>query len=248
MAILRSVVGHLCSWGFGFTVLLGLAPSASPNSNLTLVVQPVVAGSATVTTAFLNNEELFAQTIFSQIGLTVDFLSTISASSAPTVYDGSTADEEGFYFGDSSFQSPPILTVWFVNTITNQGVSDRGLSQQDGTELGSWIATTGSAAAVNDTLGHEIANDLTDLQGEITTSPNNLLEVGTDRNIPTFTSQVSPGSNYDQITSAQESFMLGSTEFVQSSVPEPGAFVLSVLGILTIAVGRRSQARRRFRD
>lgn len=227
---------------------LGLVPSASPNSDLTLVVQPVIAGSATVSSSFLNNEEQFAETIFSQIGLTVDFLGSISAPGVPTSYSGTNPNEESLYFGDSSFQSAPVLTVWFVNTITNNGGSDRGLSQQDGVDFGSWIATTGSAEAVNDTLAHEIANILTDLH-EITGSPNNLLEVGTDRNIPSSVSQVFPGSNYDQITSAQESFMLGNTEFVQNVVtPEPGTLVLAAIGVSIFAGVRRFRARREFRD
>jgi hypothetical protein len=240
----RFAVGQFCSWGFGLAVVMGLAPSATCGQ-LTVVVQPVIAGSASVTQTFINNEELYATTIFDQIGLDFDFLSPISDSSVPTDYSGSVTNEPQMYFGSSSFQSPPVLTVWFVGTITNAGVSDRGLTQQDGTKFASWIATTGSATAVNDTLAHEIANDLSDLQ-EITGSPNNLLEVGTDRHVPTSLSQVFPTGSDDQITSAQSTFMLGTEEFVQDlSTPEPGTFALGGLGVILFVAISRIRSRRR---
>jgi hypothetical protein len=223
--------------------VLGLAPSATCGQ-LTVVVQPVIAGSASVTQAFINNEELYTTTIFDQIGLDFDFLSPITDSTVPANYNGSIANEPQMYFGSSSFQSAPILTVWFVGTITNAGISDRGLSQQSGTKFASWIATTGSATAVNDTLAHEIANDLSDLH-EITGSPNNLLEVGTDRHVPSSLSQVFPAGSDDQITSAQANFMLGTQEFVQSLEPEPGTFVLGGLGFLVMVGLPRLRALRR---
>jgi hypothetical protein len=201
----------------------------------------VIAGTASVTQTFLNNEELYATTIFDQIGLDLDFLSSISDSSVPTDYSSTVTNEPQMYFGSSSFQSPPVLTVWFVGTITNAGISDRGLSEQDGTNFASWIATTGSATAVNDTLAHEIANDLSDLH-EITGSPHNLLEVGTDRVIPSSLSQI--GTD-DQITTAQATFMLGTQEFVQSLEPEPGTFLLGGLGVLLMAGIPRLRALRR---
>jgi hypothetical protein len=101
--------------------------------------------------------------------------------------------------------------------------------------------------AVNDTLAHEIGNDLSDLH-EITGSPTNLMEVGTDRNIPSSLTEIHVGSIYDQITTTgvgsanQKSFMLGNAEFVQTDIPEPGSFVLGALGILAMAGGAQAFA------
>jgi hypothetical protein len=246
MAMCKFAVRHLGLWGFGLTILLGVAPSAR-SGPLTVVIQPVIAGSATVTSSFLSNQEQYATTIFDQIDLTMDFLAAISDSSVPTSYDGTNANEPQLYFDSSSSQSPPILTVWFVDTITYFGNNDRGLSQAYGTKLGSWIATTGSAAAVNDTLAHEIGNDLDDLQPELTNAPTNLMEVGTNRQIPSSLSQVFPTGSDDQITSAQGTVMLTSN-YVQSDLPEPGSFALGALGILLIAAARPFRAWRRFRN
>ena len=63
----RFAVRQVCSWGLGLAVVMGLAPSATCGQ-LTVVVQPVIAGSASVTQAFINNEEKYATTIFDQIG------------------------------------------------------------------------------------------------------------------------------------------------------------------------------------
>jgi hypothetical protein len=244
MAISRFAVGQLCLWGLGLAIVTGLAPSATCGQ-LTVVVQPVIAGSATVTNAFLNNEELYATTIFDQIGLALDFLSPISDSTVPTSYDGTVSNEPQQYFGSSSFQSLPILTVWFVSTITNAGISDRGLSQNHGTTPASWIATTGSATAANDTLAHEIANDLDGLQ-ETTGHSTFLEEVGTDRTIPSSLSQVFPTGSDDQITSAQATRILGTLDFVQDlDTPEPGTFALGGLGILLMVAIPRLRARHR---
>jgi len=212
--------------------LLACVLPASADSFLT--VQPVISGSTSLSPGFLQNEETFANAIFGQIGLDIDFLAPVSAPTLPSTYNGSNANESSIFFNSSSFQAAPVLTVWFVETITYNGNSDRGLSQQDGVNFASWIA----ASAVNDTLAHEIGNDLDDLQ-ETTGNPAYLMEVGTDRNIPSSLNQIFPGSSYDQITAAQERDMLGNSQFVQSSA-EPSSAILIVLGALMVVLAKAS--------
>jgi hypothetical protein len=248
MAMCKLAVRYGFAWGLGLSILLSLAPSAKCGPMPTVVIQPVIADAATYTSAFLSNQESYASAIFGQIGLALDFLTPITpaTNSVPANYDGTNAMEPQLYFGSSSFQSPPILTVWLVGTITNEGVFDRGLTQQYGNDFGSWIAdsTLAGTPAVNDTLAHEIGNDLSDLH-EISGSPTNLMEVGTDRNIPSSLTEIHVGSNYDQITTTgvgsanQKSFMLGNAEFVQTDIPEPDSFVLGALGMLAMAGGAR---------
>lgn len=202
-----------------------------------IVVQPVVSGAASAGPAFLANQEQFAQAIFGQIGLNIDFLPAVSDPALPTDYDGANANEASVFFQSASFQQAPTLTVWLVNTITYNGFSDRGLSQQYGINAASWIA----ASAVNDTMAHELGTVLSGLQ-EVSGSPTNLLEVGTDRNIPPAIGNIFAGSNYDQITSSQAQFILGNDQYVQP-VPEPRTSLLTLLGLLAAAATARFQGR-----
>ena len=112
-------------------ILLALPAYSAPF----LVVQPVVSGAALAGPAFLANQEQFAQAIFGQIGLNIDFLPSISDSTLPGNYDSTNANEASLFFQSASFQQSPTLTVWLVNTITYNGFSDRGLSQQLGCAL-----------------------------------------------------------------------------------------------------------------
>ena len=224
---------HISSFGLGAIVLLLVAFPAPATP--VIVVQPVDSGVSSISpsfSTFLANEEAYATRIFAQIGLSIDFLPVFADSTLPPDY-GTDPNEASYFFNSSSFRPAPEITVWFVGSIPYNGNNDRGLSEQNGPEIASWIA----ANAVNDTLAHELGNDLTDLQ-EISGTPSNLMEVGTDRNIPSSPNQIFVGGSDDQITTgpgSQAQRMLGNTVYVQN-VPEPPGAWLAVMAAAGIAV------------
>ena len=126
-------------------------------------LQPVIVQGA-VTDAALADDITYAQAIFAQIGLNVEVFSTLYSSTLPATMDQSSASALQTYVLDSTFRPFPILTAWYVSSITGPCCGIRGVSFSltDGTNdyYGIGVATSHAP----DTLADEIAHILHGVQ------------------------------------------------------------------------------------
>ena len=208
----------------------------------TIFLQPVIVGSASDHTA---SDLTFADAIFAQMSLSFVMLPELTSSTLPTTMDG---NNPWVFLADSTWQAGPVLTVWYVPTISSSSGTTRGISF--GGSVGSTVryGVAVADASVADTLAHEVGHVLLDFQcgtncypGDPAhaADPDNLMAPGSIRQIPTSTSDVyGQGGIYDQLTASQISVILqDDTGFLDT--PEPATAALFFSGTAFLLLFRR---------
>jgi hypothetical protein len=239
----------------GAILVFSWVPAAYGNPFIT--VQPVFAGTTVPTD--IARDELFARTIYAQISIDINFLAPLTSSSVPNTLEDQTAggffNSAGFdvYLKDSSWQAAPILTVWYVTSMTSGAVGEsicQSVVVGAGVEnrCGAWVASVPNPN--NDTVAHELTHVLTGFYAAWqvasdlmhSTDPYNILAPGNIRHIPSTIADINPnGLQFDRIEPIQVSNgitggILGSG-FVQA-VPEAGSLFTAAAGLVLVLIGK----------
>lgn len=208
-------------------------------------LQPVIVQNS-VTPATVANDVTYAQAIFAQIGLNLTVFTPLTSATLPTTMDASNTASNNFttYLADSTWQPYPVLTAWYVDSIT-PCCGIRGVSFEVTQGPYAYFGIGVAASHAPDTLAHEIAHILTFFDSywqpnvsdvAHSTDPNNLLASGSIRNLPSTLADI---GTVDQIQPIQTQAIFDSP-FVQA--PEPVSVVLIGSGFAAVGVLRRRRA------